>query len=148
VRAVGEVDMYSAPVPAGQFDHATETVTPPNPVVADLLDVQFLGSRGLSLLIVAHQQFQQRGIPFRIVPGPNVMTRLRMSGVLDMLTTYTTVVDALHLARPGQSGELTISRQAGSSAPQPAAPTPPHAATTPPPPQPAPDAEPAAAVAL
>jgi anti-anti-sigma factor len=95
VRAVGEVDMFTAPVLAKQLTRAAEVVTPPAPLVADFRELRFFGSSGISALLVAYQQCQRQSVPLRVVAGPAVTRRLGMVGVLDVLMICPTLTDAL-----------------------------------------------------
>ena len=95
VRAVGEIDVATAPVLAQQLTRAAETVASPALVVADLREIQFLGSTAISTLIVAHQQYQNQRVTLRIVVGPSVKKRLSMFGLADFLAICLTLPEAL-----------------------------------------------------
>lgn len=95
VRAVGDVDMVTAPVLAKELAHAAETVTPPALIVADLREVRFFGSSGIATLIVAHRQCQERRVTLRVVAGPSLTKRLTMSGLVGYLTICLTLTEAL-----------------------------------------------------
>jgi anti-anti-sigma factor len=51
VRAAGDVDITTTPLLDDQLRIATALATPPAPVVADLRDVEFFGSNGISVLL-------------------------------------------------------------------------------------------------
>lgn len=95
VHAVGDVDMATAPILTQQLAHAAEVVTPPALIVADLREIQFFGSSGISVLIVAHQRCHNRGVVLRLVVGPVIMQRITIFGMQDLLTISATFAEAL-----------------------------------------------------
>ncbi|HYQ64556.1 STAS domain-containing protein [Actinophytocola sp.] len=89
VRAVGEVDMLTAPRLSRQLDLAEAIVVPPAPVVLDLTGLTFLASAGLSLLLAHDKRCTELGSSLAIVPGGRAVTRpLKLTG-LDKLLTVT-----------------------------------------------------------
>lgn len=95
VRAVGEVDMLSVPVLAEQLTLAAETATPPGPVVADLREVVFFGSNGISALLVAQDECKQHDVAFRVL-GTRIVTHpLDVTGASAALRISPTLTDAL-----------------------------------------------------
>lgn len=99
VHAVGEVDLYTAPVLAEQLARATATAAPSTPVVADLREIKFFGSRGFAALVTAHQQCQEQHISLRVVAGPLITHQLELVGLLDVLTVCPTLTEALEQPR-------------------------------------------------
>jgi anti-sigma B factor antagonist len=86
VRAVGEVDMLTAPRLSRQLDLAEAIVVPPAPVVLDLTGVTFLASAGLCLLLAHHQRCAELGSRLAIVPGGRAVTRpLKLTGLDGLL---------------------------------------------------------------
>jgi anti-sigma B factor antagonist len=95
VRAVGEVDMLSVPLLAEQLALAAEVAKPPGPVVADLREVVFFGSNGISALLVAQDECKQRDVTLRVL-GTRVVTHpLDVTGASAALTICPTLTDAL-----------------------------------------------------
>jgi anti-sigma B factor antagonist len=87
VRAVGEVDISTAPRLNSAFDAACETVVPPGPVVAHLTGVTYFGSFGLSAVVIAHHRCQERRSAFLVVADDELVLRpLRVSGLDGVLT--------------------------------------------------------------
>lgn len=93
LRAVGEVDVHTAPLFAERLAQAA-TTTSLDRVVVDLREVRFFGSKGISALVVAHQQCRTRGIALRVVAGPAITRRLDRVGLLDVLAVCPTLAEA------------------------------------------------------
>jgi anti-anti-sigma factor len=91
---VGEIDAATAPVLATSLADAAKTAAPFRPVVADLRQVQFFGSRGIATLVAIHHQCQQLGTSLHIVAGPSVTKRLEQLGLLKALTVRQTMAEA------------------------------------------------------
>lgn len=87
VRAVGEVDMLTAPRLSAQLELAEAIVVPPAPVVLDLTGVTFLASAGLSVLVSHHERCVELGSGLEVaVRDQAVIRSLRVSGLFDYLT--------------------------------------------------------------
>jgi anti-anti-sigma factor len=69
LRLSGEIDMSTGPLLDGHLASAVAAVDPPAPLVADLSQVQHLGSIGAALLTAYHRRCLAAGIPLRIVVG-------------------------------------------------------------------------------
>ncbi|MFF5991811.1 STAS domain-containing protein [Prauserella flavalba] len=67
VRTQGEVDLSTVDQLDSALADACSTAAPPMAVVADLSDVTFLSSSGLSTLVKTHQRCEEKGVPFRVV---------------------------------------------------------------------------------
>lgn len=93
VRACGEIDLSTVPdFEAALVPDATSTA-----VVADLTDVTFLASCGLSALIQAHERGQRTGARLLVVVPPAGTARraLQVTGLLSVLTVADSLADAL-----------------------------------------------------
>jgi anti-anti-sigma factor len=87
VRAMGEVDILTAPRLSTQLDLAEAIVVPPAPVVLDLTGLTFLGSAGLSVLLAHHRRCAELGSRLEIVPGGRAVTRpLAVTGIDQVIT--------------------------------------------------------------
>lgn len=87
VRAVGEVDISTAPQLNAALSLACETVVPPDVVVADLTEVTYFGSFGLSAVVIAHHRCLERRTAFLVVAADDQVLRpLRVSGLDRALT--------------------------------------------------------------
>lgn len=92
LTATGEIDGATAPQLAQQLQDAFTRVRAPVPLVIDLTAVKFLSSAGLSILLAAHEQCADAGIPLRIVTTSHAVLRpIQVTG----LDTVLTVVDTL-----------------------------------------------------
>jgi anti-sigma B factor antagonist len=82
VLAAGEVDLATGPRLRAELAGLLEQVDA-KPVVVDLTEVTFLGSTGIAVLVDAHWQAVQLGIPFKVVVRRDspVEQALRTSGV-------------------------------------------------------------------
>ena len=81
VRAVGEVDLVSAPLLAEQLELAEAVVVAPAPVVLDLTGVTFFESAGIHVLLDHHGRCARRGTRLRVI-GSHAVTRvLSLTGV-------------------------------------------------------------------
>lgn len=99
LRTTGEIDMSTAPMLADELDQALDSVTAPAPVIADLLDVTFLGSAGLAVLLDARERAEQANTPLRLVAvGRPVVRTLEIAGLLELLPVYATVAEAVAAA--------------------------------------------------
>jgi anti-sigma B factor antagonist len=92
VRAAGEIDLITAPEFLAQLKKACRRATPPDPVVADLTAVSFIGSAGLSVLLEIDERCRTRRTPLRVVAiAPGAVRPLRVTGLDQVLH----VVDSL-----------------------------------------------------
>lgn len=90
VTAHGEVDMASAP----QLQTALEDVQHSGkPLVVDMSEVGFLGSAGLSVLLVASEAAPGGGV--RVVASDAVRRPIELTGLDKMLAVYDSLDAAL-----------------------------------------------------
>jgi anti-sigma B factor antagonist len=100
VRAIGEVDLVTAPVLDDSLRQASTLATPPKQVVADLSGVYFLASAGLSVLLDLHELCRDRRTPLRVVAGTQATRRsLQITG-LDQVLDVVGSVRALGPTKP------------------------------------------------
>lgn len=85
VRAVGEVDLLTAPVLGAQLELAEAVVVPPAPVVLDLTGVTFFESSGINLLLDHHGRCTRRGTRLQVIGSRAVLRVLSLSGVDEAL---------------------------------------------------------------
>jgi anti-anti-sigma factor len=85
VRAVGEVDLVSAPSLSTQLRLAEAVVVPPAPVILDLSGVTFIGSAGLSVLLDHRDRCAELGTRLQVVGGRLVTRVLAVSGLAQAL---------------------------------------------------------------
>ncbi len=95
VRAVGDVDVYTAPVLVEQLAAAVGIASPPAPVVADLREVGFFGARGVAVLVDAQRDCRRRRIPFHVVAAPAVARPLDLVDGQELPTMRPTLTAAL-----------------------------------------------------
>jgi anti-sigma B factor antagonist len=95
VRAVGEVDIYTAPTLVEHLDAAIRIAAPPASVVADLSQVEFFGAKGITALIDADRHCRQRRITLHVVAAPAVTRPLDLVDGQKTLTVCPTLTDAL-----------------------------------------------------
>jgi len=95
VRAIGEVDLVTAPLLDDHFDTATRLAAPPAPVVADLRDVAFFGSNGVSVLLEAQQRCRRRRTPLHVIADRPVTRPLAVLGLRDTFLMWPTLTAAL-----------------------------------------------------
>jgi anti-sigma B factor antagonist len=95
VTAMGEIDALTVSRLRRELDQAfaEEDV---GPVVVDLTEVSFLGSRGLGALVDAHREASAL-VPLRVVVDHTrpVIRPLQMSGLIHVLTLYHYIEEAL-----------------------------------------------------
>lgn len=85
IEVSGELDLASSPALEEKLDRVAESDTAI--VIIDLRELDFMDSTGLSLLIRAHQQAEERGRRFGVVRGTQQVQRLlSLTGVADRLT--------------------------------------------------------------
>ena len=93
VTAKGTVDALTAPSLATALDAAL--AESPAAVIADLLEVDFLASAGMSVLIEAHGKAADR-VQFAVVAdGPATSRPLRLVGVHQIVSLYETLEEAI-----------------------------------------------------
>jgi anti-sigma B factor antagonist len=95
VRAVGEVDIYTAPVLVEQLAAAVRVASPPAPIVADLREVEFFGAKGIAALVDAQRECRRRCIPLHVVAAPAVARPLDLVDGQKLLIMRPTLTDAL-----------------------------------------------------
>lgn len=97
LEVIGEVDTVTAPLLderiAGQWD-------PQRFLLADLSEVTFLCSAGLSVLLAASEQAQTDDVDLRLIATPRPVQRLlALTGLEAALPIYPTLLAALPLQR-------------------------------------------------
>jgi anti-sigma B factor antagonist len=75
VHLTGDIDPVTAPVMTETLRAAVERDPRPRGVVADLTDVPFLDSSGLSALLSAARYLREQGVWFRVAIPENAPTR-------------------------------------------------------------------------
>ena len=85
VRAIGEVDLASAPLLNTQLRLAEAVVVPPAPVLLDLTGVTFIGSAGLSVLLDHQERCAELGTRLRVVGGREVIRVVTVTGLAQTL---------------------------------------------------------------
>jgi anti-anti-sigma factor len=107
VRVIGEIDANTAPHLHESLRQASALVKPPKLVVADLGEVTFLASAGLSVLVETHERCRDQHTPLQVVVTAHAPLRaLRVTGLDRILH----VVGGLE--RPGPHGMVERSRSA------------------------------------
>ncbi|SDI79831.1 anti-anti-sigma factor [Actinokineospora alba] len=96
VRVAGEVDLATAAELRGVLAAAAD-LGDARVLVADLSDVTFFGSAGLTVLLTAHERGCETGVPFVVVPGVESSARriLEITEMLEVLTTADSVDSAI-----------------------------------------------------
>jgi anti-sigma B factor antagonist len=85
VTATGEVDALTAPTFRVVLDSQLQR-RPPE-LVIDLSGVRFLGSAGLTVLVEAHQEANDRGVALRLIATTRaVVGALTVTGLIDWFT--------------------------------------------------------------
>jgi anti-sigma B factor antagonist len=96
VRAVGDVDLGTAPLLSEYLRRGEEQLTPPRPLVLDLSGVDFLASAGLSELIKHAKRCTDLGSRLLVVATQRVVLRtMDLTGLTEMITAVPSVEDAL-----------------------------------------------------
>ncbi|SER23947.1 anti-anti-sigma factor [Lentzea xinjiangensis] len=94
VTVEGEIDVDTADVVLDALRLGFASDGPA--VVADLTEVSFFGSTGISTLITAHELAEEYGKDFHVVaPHRAVKRPLQVTGVADVLSLYDSVDEAL-----------------------------------------------------
>jgi anti-anti-sigma factor len=95
VNAVGEVDHLTAARLADELSKAGQEASSDRPLVLDMTSISFMTSAGLAVL-VEHHQDQRAHHELRIVVGNSpVEQSLRRTGLVQFLSTFGTLADAL-----------------------------------------------------
>jgi anti-anti-sigma factor len=81
VRAVGEVDLATAPLLSAQLELAEAVVVPPAPVVLDLTGVTFFESAGVNVLLNHHRRCADRGTRLKVIGSRVVIRVISLAGV-------------------------------------------------------------------
>ncbi|MGW4245975.1 STAS domain-containing protein [Nocardia sp. NPDC004722] len=90
VSATGEIDINSA----GQLREVLEAAAPSAPtLIIDLSGVEFIGSVGLTTLLVATTAVDPRQI--RVVASPQVRRPIEVTGLDDVLSLFDTLEEAI-----------------------------------------------------
>nr|WP_042193743.1 STAS domain-containing protein [Kibdelosporangium sp. MJ126-NF4]CEL20887.1 Anti-sigma F factor antagonist (spoIIAA-2); Anti-sigma B factor antagonist RsbV [Kibdelosporangium sp. MJ126-NF4]CTQ98308.1 Anti-sigma F factor antagonist (spoIIAA-2); Anti-sigma B factor antagonist RsbV [Kibdelosporangium sp. MJ126-NF4] len=93
VHLVGEIDIGTVQTLEEAVRAGMGSVAPV--VILDLADVTFLGSIGLRVLVMAHNEATTAGRTLRVVDGSPIVHRvLQISGLSQLLALYPTVDDA------------------------------------------------------
>ncbi len=80
----GELDLASSPA----LEHELEDISGEGLVIADLRELEFIDSTGLSVLVRAHRRAREHGSDFAVVKGPGQVHRLlSLTGVGERLRT-------------------------------------------------------------
>ncbi|MTD54484.1 anti-sigma factor antagonist [Amycolatopsis pithecellobii] len=96
LRVAGDVDLSTAGKLSEQLRGARDFVVPPAPVIADLDEVEFLGSAGLMALVQENEACRQRGLTLRIVSSSRLVVRaISVAGLAEVLPVLPTVQAAL-----------------------------------------------------
>lgn len=93
VRAVGDIDLASAPVLHAAIVEAWQ---PPQPLVVDATDVAFIDSTGLGVLVAAVQRTRDEGGQVAIaVTADRVRKVLSITGLDAFVAVHPTVAQAV-----------------------------------------------------
>lgn len=84
VHVVGEVDLGTVPLLAEALAQAADTTPMPSALVADLSEVTFFGSDGISTLLGAYHRGKHMGLPLMVVVPSGSLTHraLEITGFL------------------------------------------------------------------
>lgn len=86
VRVAGELDCSTAQELSELLDGAVLSVAPPAPVVVDLTDLDFLGARGIGLLLEHQDMCLRRGSALVVVANSaSVLRPLQVLELTDVL---------------------------------------------------------------
>ncbi|WP_447007871.1 anti-sigma factor antagonist [Saccharothrix isguenensis] len=96
VRAVGEIDVVSAPVLAAALRAGCAAVRRPHPLVVDLTGVRLFSAAGLAVLATTKRQCLDRGVPLRVVATHRgVLRPLRVTGMDALFDVTSTLAEAI-----------------------------------------------------
>jgi D-inositol-3-phosphate glycosyltransferase len=94
VAVTGEVDMSTAPALTAELIAQVEQR--PAALVVHLGQVSFFGSSGVAALLDTHDRAKSRRVPLHlVVPGPNVVKTLQLTGLADLLPRHETLAAAI-----------------------------------------------------
>lgn len=91
LAVTGEIDLNTAPQLRGALDAALRTE--PAILIIDLTDVGFLGSTGLTALVIAHQDAATTQL--RVVANPTAHRLMQITGLDTVLPLFPTLDHAL-----------------------------------------------------
>ena len=96
VRAVGDIDLGTAPLLSDHLDQATAQLTPPAPLILDLSGVEFLASVGLSELLKHSQRCVDLGSSLVVVATHRAVLRtMQITGLTENITVVSSIDAAL-----------------------------------------------------
>ena len=99
VAVEGEIDVDTADIVLDALRLGFESDGPA--VVADLTEVSFFGSTGISTLITAHELAEEHSTGFHVVaPQRTVKRPLQVTGVADVLVLHDSIDEALSALKP------------------------------------------------
>jgi anti-sigma B factor antagonist len=99
VAVEGEIDVDTADVVLDALRLGFESGGPA--VVADLTEVSFFGSTGISTLITAHELADEHHTKLHVVAAHRAVRRpLQVTGVADVLSLHDSVDEALSALKP------------------------------------------------
>jgi anti-sigma B factor antagonist len=94
VRAVGELDLHTAPALQQELDSAVAADAPL--IVVDLAGVDFMDSTGLSVIVATVAGVRERGGELRVVSARDKITKLfTLTGVDKQVGLFGSVAEAL-----------------------------------------------------
>ncbi len=94
VSVRGELDVATAPTLREHLFAAVERGI--GPVIVDLLDVTFIDSTALGVLIGTKERSDQRGIDLRLViEEPRIIKIFEITGLTDLFSIAPTVAEAM-----------------------------------------------------
>ncbi|BBZ43679.1 STAS domain-containing protein [Mycobacterium parmense] len=93
LKAVGEIDLGSAPVLADATDRAL--AGRPAAMVIDLSDVDFMASAGLEVLVKAYRTAAGNTKVVVVADGPATSRPIRLMGVDEVVPLYSVLDDAI-----------------------------------------------------
>lgn len=97
VKVVGELDVATAPLLQARLESAIDRGNPV--VVVDLLDVTFIDSTALGVLIGCLKQSKAIGATLRIVASaPRILKVFEITGLTELFSILSTVDEALNSA--------------------------------------------------
>ncbi|OLF11596.1 hypothetical protein BLA60_11660 [Actinophytocola xinjiangensis] len=96
VKAAGDVDLTTAQLLDDHLTAAATLADPPAPVVADLREVMFFGSNGVSVLLRAHQRCQRHHTPLHVLADRPVTRPLAVLGLRQTFLLCPTLTAALN----------------------------------------------------
>ncbi len=93
LKVTGTLDMVSAP----QLSESVLTAMTNEPagIIADLSEVEFLASAGMTVLIAANEEVSRSARFGVVADGPATSRPMKLVGVDDMITIYSTIDSAL-----------------------------------------------------